>query len=342
MKLTLNRRTLIAITVLGVTAVKIDQEGAFAVTIPFLPYTADSFFKSRVDGKAGRPMAPIDGTRTSSFRAFMKRFPEQSRIPYPYINGVSGSSWGTVYVEGNAGDPVWHLAGAVPAKVAAFVGVGKQGFHAPAYLGNILTGTSDSPACIIDRANGYTIFAGKASKKDATTINVLSAGIMFHSSNGLNYSNPKSTDKRNWTSRGRISESLVIRRDAVDYAIANGTGLGYVLQIFLVETQSNDGHCHPMTGHESGQNGWGAEGERIILNPGLDVTSRLSTPFGIAVARTLQEHGMYIGDNAGRSSALKAAQHNTVQNQWNGLVVSQQALKGLTWDDFSVVPKGWQ
>lgn len=335
----LTRRGLLGLTLTGVYALLFNttREVALAMAAPFLPYTSNSFFKSRVEN------GPVDAARTTSFRNFMNGgYPEQKGWLYPAINGVTGSSWGTVYVEGNASDPVWFLSGVMSSKVSSVVGVGKKGFHAPAYLGDILTGTSDSPACIMDRANGYTIFAGKASKKSSNTIGVLSAGITYHASNGLNGTNTLTTDKRNFTSRGRISESLVIRRDAVDYAIANNTGLGYVLQIFLVETKTTDGHCHPMTGHESSKNGWGAEGERIALKPDIDLTKRGLSPFGLAVARTLQQHGMYIGDNAGSMSALKAQQTNTKQNPWAGLTVSQQALKGLTWNDFNVIKKGWQ
>ena len=57
-----------------------------------------------------------------------------------------------------------------------------------------------------------------------------SAGITYHSSNGLHRSNPLSNDKRNSTSRGRISDAMVIRSDLVDHGIANNTDLGHVLQ----------------------------------------------------------------------------------------------------------------
>jgi hypothetical protein len=310
---------------------------AMASTQPFIPYSADSFFKSRVTG------APVDAARTTAFRNFMATFPDQKAFGAPTIKGLGTSKWGTVYVEGNASDPVWHLAGTMSSKVSSVLGVGKQGFHAPAALGSMLTGTSDSPFCVMDRVNGYTVFGGKASRKDATTINVLSAGITYHASNGLNGTSPKTTDKRNYTSRGRISDAMVIRRDLVDYGIANGTGLGHVLHLFITESKSADGFCHPMTGCEGGQNGFGAEGERIFIRPDVDLTKRGLSPFGLVIARTLQEHGCYIGDNAGKESDLKAEQTTSVKNPWSGLTVSQNALLGkVTWADFNVAQRGWQ
>jgi hypothetical protein len=336
----IGRRTLFRIAAVGAGTIALleytDRKTALAVTAPFLPYTADSFYKSRVSS------APVNQARTDAFHTFMKTFADQKGIAFPYINGLSGSSWGTVYAEGNATDPIWHLSGTLSSKVSSVLGVGKQGFHAPAYLGDILTGTSDSPFCVLDRASGYTVFGTKASKGGTSTINVGSGGITYHSSNGLNGTNPKTNDKRNFTSRGRISDAMVIRRDTVDAAIAGGTGLGHVLHLFIAESKSADGYCHPMTGAESSKVGFGAEGERIAIKPSVDLTTRNLSPFGLAVARTLQQNGAYIGDNAGRMSTLKAQQTNSHQNPWAGLTVSQTALKGLTWDDFVVIERGWQ
>ena len=299
----------------------------------YLPYTADSFFKSKVAG------APIDATRTAAFRSFMKSFVDQKGTAYPTINGLSGSSWGTPFAIGTSSDPVWKLTGTLSSKVADLA---TTGFHAPDWLGSILTGTTDSPFCVLDMASGFTVFGGKASQTGTRTISVGSAGKTWHSSNGLHFKNPKSNDSRNFTSRGRISDSMVIRRDIVDKAIAGGTGLGHVLHLFLCETRSSDGYCSPMVSCEGNKAGWGAEGERIAIDQKVNLTTRGLSPFGLAIARTLQQHGAYIGDNAGKQSALKAEQASAARNPWSGLAVSQDALKGLTWDDFVVVPRGWQ
>ena len=113
-----------------------------------------------------------------------------------------------------------------------------------------------------------TAYAWRAASAEASisstvaprTISVQSAGITYHSSNGLHRNDPLSNDKRNFTSRGRISEAMVIRRDLVDHGIAYNTDLGHVLHMFLVETRSSDGFRHPMVACEGGKNGFGAEG----------------------------------------------------------------------------------
>ena len=90
---------------------------------------------------------------------------------------------------------------------------------------------------------------------------------------------------------------MVIRRDLLDRGVANNTGLGHVLHLFFVETKTTDGFASPMVGAESSKTGWGAEGERIRIAPGIDLASRGLTGACLAIARTLQENGAYLGDN---------------------------------------------
>jgi hypothetical protein len=202
------------------------------------------------------------------------------------------------------------------------------------------TGTQDRPGVMVDPVFGYTVqFADAVPNKATRTITVSNAGIMWHGSNGLDGRNPSSDDERNFTSRGRIPDAMVIRRDQLDRAIANGTGLGHVLHLYFVETNTADGVVHPMTGAESGKAGWGAEGERIRIRPDLDLEARGLSGAALAIARTLQENGAYIGDNSGSSTQLKASQpHN-----YTGTNLTTDALRGkITWADFEVVPRGWE
>lgn len=302
-------------------------------TRPYIPYTSDAFLTSKSAG------APIDEARTKQMQSFMASYADQKAWKYPSIQGVGGNLWGTVYAEGSAADPVWKLTGtAIGTKVADQLK--NQGFHAPEWLGSMITGTSDSPFCVIDRGNNITVFGTKASWKSGShTLTVQSGGCMWHASNGLDGKNSRSTDQRNTTSRGRISEALVIRRDLVDYGIANNTGLGHVLHMFCAAT--GGGHCHPMTGDEGNRGGFGLEGERLIIRPSVDLAQRGMSKAGLVVARTLQDHGMYIGDNAGGQSTLKAEVEKPGHQVWNGLL-TQKSLQGITWADFACVTQGWQ
>jgi hypothetical protein len=295
---------------------------------PFLPYGRDSYFRSRV------LRSPVDAGRTETFREFMWTHPEQ-KWPYPTINGLDGNEWGTPFAVGRSGMPRWRLVGEHDPTLDRLF---SRGFHAPEWLGDILTGTDDSPLCVLDRESGFTMFCANAEIVGPRRISVSSAGITYHSSNGLDHRNPLSDDRRNFTSRGRISDAMVIRRDLVKYGVRNDTDLGHVLHLILVETDSSAGFRHPMVGEESDNHGFGAEGERLAIDPSIDLTERGLSPAGLVIARTLQRHGCYIGDNSGSSSALKAQQENVARPLW-GRTLRQDSLRGITWDDF-VVLKG--
>jgi hypothetical protein len=263
----------------------------------------------------------------------MRTHPDQRSFAYPRINGTGFNRWGIPYALSVAADPIWRLTGPVPAQCSLLT---TTGFHAPSWLGSVLTATTDSPFCVADMGSGFTVFGTKASVVDSRTISVQSGGITYHSSNGLHRKNPLGNDSRNVTSRGRISDAMVIRADLVANGIANNTDLGHVLHMFLVETSTADGFRHPMVQCENGKFGFGAEGERIAIDPAVDLTRRGLSPAGLVVARTLQRYGCYLGDNAGRESALKAEQETSTHPVWNGRL-GQDSLAGLRWDDFVVL-----
>lgn len=300
---------------------------AEAATRPFLPYGRRSYFKSEVAGRR------IDRARTRAFREFMRTYPDQRGHRYPVINGIGDNSWGTPFAVGTSRDPIWRLTGDHHPKARRLL---ERGFRAPAWLGEVLTGTSDSPLCVVDRASGFTMFCTNAEIVGPRLIRARSGSITYHSSNGLDHRNPRSNDRRNFTSRGRISDAMVIRRDLVRYGIRNRTDLGHVLHLFLAETRTGDGHRHPMVGAEGDNFGFGAQGERLAIAPGVNLSRRGLSPAGLVIARTLKNHGCYIGDNSGSSSALKAEQESPGRRLWDGLL-TRDALRGITWDDFVVL-----
>lgn len=300
-------------------------------TDTFLPYSTDSFFRSRVAG------APVDNAATAQLHAFMADDPDQEGVRYPLIRGVDGNNWGTPYAEGTASDPVWRLVGNVPEEAKVLE---TQGFHAPAWFGTTLTETSDSPFVVNDMGSGWTVWGAKARRTADHTIRVDSAGYFDHNSNGLDMRNPLSDSDVNFRSRGAIPDAMVIRHDLLVQAIERGGDLGHVLHLFFVETDSSAGFVHPMVGEESGKHGFGAEGLRIAIRPDIDLSKRGLSPAGLALARTLQDYGAYLGDNAGGPSGLKAQQDDKHAGLWGNLLHTD-SLKGISWDDFVVIRPGW-
>ncbi len=273
----------------------------------------------------------------------MKSHPDQGGkgITWPKITGTNGNQWGTTFHLGRDADPVWKIQS--PRKETQILGT--QGFHmADEVMTRVPSGTQDRPMCIVDPVFGYTaFFADVVANKATRTLTVSATGITYHSSNGLDRRNPKCNDQRNFTSRGRISDACIIRPDLVADGIANGTGLGHVLQFFFVETKTSDGVCHPMVGAEQDKNGFGAEGERVAIRPNVNLAARGLSGAALVVARTLQEHGAYLGDNSGSSTQLKGPQTSSTYNPWAGMNITVDCLKGkITWEDFVVLPKGWQ
>jgi len=300
---------------------------ATSVTDFGLPYSAGSYFKSRVENQA------VNATRTTQFREFMRTAPDQKGITWPKIN--MNPDWAMSYHVGKSSDPVWKLKGGNTSNSRLQI-LTKQGFHmADSVAATFPTGTQDRPGVMVDPVFGYTVqFADAVVDKATRTITVSNAGIMWHSSNGLDYRNPKSDDSRNFTSRGRILDAMVIRRDLLDKAIAGNTGLGHVLHLFFVETSTADGVRSPMVGTESEKYGWGAEGERIRLKSSIDLKARGLTGASLAVARTLQQNGAYIGDNSGSSTQIKASQPSA----YVGTNMATDMFRGkISWDDFEVL-----
>lgn len=332
----LSRRALIRSAAVAGSAATVTSRAlvppASAVTTtPILPYGATSYFRTPITAQ------PVDEARTAAFRSFMRTHPDQKRISYPVITGMDGNQWGTTTHVSSATDPVWRLAN--PRKETQVLAA--QGFHMSDDVAQrVPTGTQDRPFLVVDPIFGYSVFCADVVPDVRTrTISVSASAIFHHSSNGLDRRNPRSSDSRNWNSRGRIPDALTIRPDLLHAAISGGTGLGHVLQMFFVETLTSAGFVHPMTGTERDKFGWGAEGDRIAIRSTVDLRARGLTDAALAVARTLQTHGAYLGDNSGSSTTLKGAQTTPTYNPYAGTNLSPTCLRALTWDDFVVVKR---
>ena len=305
--------------------------GAAAAAAVSLPYGATSYFRTPVTGAA------VDEARTTGFRSFMRTHPDQKQYSYPRITGLNGNQWGTTTHVSSASDPVWKLKN--PRKETQVLAT--QGFHmADEAARRVPTGSQDRPFLIVDPVFGYSMFcADVVPDYGARTITVSASAVFHHASNGLDRRNPRSNDARNFASRGRIPDAMAIRPDLLKAGIAGGTGLGHVLHAFFVETLTSAGFLHPMVGTESGKVGWGAEGDRIAIRPTVDLRARGLTDAALVIARTLQTHGAYLGDNSGSSTMLKGVQTTSTYNPYSGTNMSPDCLKALTWDDFAVLQR---
>jgi hypothetical protein len=303
---------------------------------PFIAYSADSLFRKPLPA-----VTPVSSTSAQGV-AFAKA---NDPSPYLKIRGAHGVGWGIAYAMADCSDPVYRIGsgGTVPASQQHLRTVG---FHAPASVWQNIPPNGDAPFLVIDtcgtsaRPAGLSVWGANAAVS-GQTVSVSAAGSFSHDSNGLDRRNPASNSQLNERSRGNIPDSMAIRVDLLDRAIRNGTGLGHLLEVFWMETDSAAGAASPMVGAENGKAGYGAEGERLRIKPGIDLASRpgcspTTNPVGLAIARTLQQNGAYLGDNSGSGSGIKTEQNAN----YPGLTAD--SLRGcMTWDDIEFLPRGW-
>jgi hypothetical protein len=311
---------------------------------PYIPFSSSAWMKQTI---AQLGLAQ-NSTKTTAMRSYIN-----SHDPHnaPNIQGLGsgwGDSWGGVV---GCSDAVYKIGtGNVDARNSWLK---TTGFHASAQMAQDLTnasstGATDLPFEVVDRCGnsmfptGFTVKGGHAAvvggagtAANPYVLNVLSAGAYGNDTNGLDYRVAGSDGPNNWSSRGVIAASATIRADQVQYGIDNGSDLGQRIELFWWETDSAAGKISPpMAGFESGQAGWGAEGQVVGVSPSF-VPSASCTAGEKVVVRTLQTYGAYIGDNAGAGgTSLKGEQNH---GQWAGLGLSQQGLAndcGLTWNDF--------
>jgi hypothetical protein len=94
-----------------------------------------------------------------------------------------------------------------------------------------------------------------------------------------------------------------------------------------------------MINDENEIGGWGGEGWRLRIKPSVNLVTRGLTGATLALARTLQENGAYIGDNSGSTTQVKVGP----PEDYVGTNLATDAFKGkLSWSDFEVVQPGWQ
>jgi hypothetical protein len=109
--------------------------------------------------------------------------------------------------------------------------------------------------------------------------------------------------------------------------------------MFFVESLSSLGHRHPMVGSEGGNTGWGAQGDRIAIRRNVDLRARGLRNAALCIARTLQTHGAYLGDNSGTETKLKGVQTTPTYDPYAGTNLRPNCLHRLTWDDFVVLKR---
>lgn len=99
-------------------------------------------------------------------------------------------------------------------------------------------------------------------------------------------------------------------------------------------------------GHSTDPNAL-AEGQRIRVDPELDLTTIPMTPVARMVAEAAQKYGFVVTDRAGAVAVVtesgNAEKARTGKNPWDGMLAGPdyQALQGFPWEHIQVLPKNY-
>ena len=85
---------------------------------------------------------------------------------------MDGNAWGTAYAMGGPRMPVWRLVGEHNPKADILV---HPRLPRAGVAGQMLTGTNDSPLCVVDRASGFTLFCANADQVGSRRIRATAA-----------------------------------------------------------------------------------------------------------------------------------------------------------------------
>lgn len=305
---------------------------------PVIPYDADSPFRAEIP--AGAPVDPNNAAMVAWHKAHEGK-------DYPKLAGTGAGGWGMGFGVADCSDPLVRIAadGNVPDSQKHLK---EEGFHAPAELLTAIPANNDAPITAVDtcptkaRPGGQTVWAnnvapytggGVLTTSSLSNGGKIAAGSFANDSNGLDRRVPGG-DPRNERSRGAIPGAL-IRDDLLraGMAGANDGTLGHLLHGSAMETNTAAGVGALMAGAESGKSGVAAEGQLWSLAADWSAPAGC-TGAALVVARTLQVHGAYWGDNSGSDSVFKTEEGST-------LLQPDSLGACFTWDDVVYHPKDW-
>lgn len=137
------------------------------------------------------------------------------------------------------------------------------------------------------------------------------------------------------TASGISRYAAVITPESLSSAMSSGTGLGHAL---FASSSFAGGDFVPPARSSDGKSII-PQGTRLQLNPNIDVDSISGiTPGERVIAKTLQTHGMYIGDSGGASLAfLFRYQGNKTDYVKFGFAWDYYDLGRIPWEQLRVV-----
>jgi hypothetical protein len=270
------------------------------------------------------------------------------------VRGPGTNPYGEPFGIGSCSDPVFKFAASatLPSGQGFLATVG---FHAPRAVFANMKANNDQPFVVMDkcgnssRPSGFSVWGanvvydGTTTLKSATTTGGnLTGGSFDWRTNGLDSRNPASNAAAgvNMVSRGRPPDTMFVRDYLLQHPVADGT-IGYSPEVFFMETNSAAGFQSPLIDNENNKAGCGgsahpgicAEGQFVRIKPTKTFPSTCTGP-ALVLAKTLQVHGGYLGDNSGSGSGIKGESGTNV-------LTADSLQNCMTLDDLQIMAKGY-
>jgi hypothetical protein len=281
---------------------------------------------------------------------------EKANEPANYwkIRGAGTNPYGEPFAVSHCTDPVYKFT-STASLPAGQTWLATVGFHAPDAVFKNMLANNDQPFVVMDtcgnssRPAGFSVWGAnvhydgtRVLKSATTTGGNITGGSFGYNTNGLDSRNPASDAPADYNSvsRGRPPDTMFVRDYLLQHPVADGT-IGYSPEAFFIETNSAAGDQSPLIGHENGQAGCGgtahpgicAEGQFVRINPAKVLPSTCTGPARV-LAKTLQVHGAYLGDNSGSGSGFKGESGTTV-------LTANSLANCMTLSDLQIMAKGY-
>lgn len=147
---------------------------------------------------------------------------------------------------------------------------------------------------------------------------------------------------------GATASGLVMAGGMISLAEAKAGQIDHAMYLGVINAKSGtySWPANRTDGNSSATN-MVAEGQRLRLDPSIDVTTLGLTPFGEMVARAAQKHGFVVSDRAGAVSVItesgQSVEAKTGKNPWDVLLGGPDytALKGFPWHRLQALPMNY-
>jgi len=311
-------------------------------------FTADSYWRTPLPDNA-----PVHANSATILHYIAVDGPnyEGSSADNTYLN-LTNTTWACPVYWAKPGDPEYHVPW-----------TGYPANRPPEHdtvripYGAVPTSNSDSQFVLFDVERGY-VSTFQAATYDAGNDTWTTSGgsIAYLASNGLErrvtaapWHEGSDDDRNRGSQRGNHGAAFYVGWEMLKNAAANGGDCGHIHKIALGSFFRED-YIAPTVGSDGKMplsSPWYDEapknGTRMRIKPSVVLTGKGLSNSALALARTLQKYGVYLGDSSGSTTNLKMENLST-RDDVVAAVNATWATVGIASDTLSIFPftRDWE